>query len=240
MVWFGRIFKNVGLHIRTTLLAGVLITIPVVVTFVILKFVFDFFDPLLQPLFETFTDRYIRGMGVVALVIIIYLAGLVTTQVLGRRMIQLVQGAVDLIPVVRSVYRAARQATEVFSTLGASGNYSGVVLVDFPGNGLKSIGLVTGKLEDQDGNPLLAVYIPTSPFPTSGFLLILPPHQVTPTDMAVNDAMKLIVSAGTVGPGRIVSTPNPFRDGTPSPGFTSPPEGQRRESQGYDSRASNQ
>ena len=232
MVWFGRIFKNVGLHIRTTLLAGVLVTIPVVVTFVILKFVFDFFDPLLQPLFESFTDRYTPGMGMLALVIIIYLAGLVTTQVLGRRMIQLMHGTVDLIPVVRSVYRAARQATEVFSTVGANGKYSGVVLVDFPGNGLRSIGLVTGRLKDQDGNPLLAVYMPTSPFPTSGFLVIIPPHQVTPTDMTVNDAMKLIVSAGIMVPETIVSNPNPFRDGTPSPSSTFPPEGQRRESHG--------
>ena len=232
MVWFGGIFKNVGLHIRTTLLAGVLVTIPVVVTFVILKFVFDFFDPLLQPLFESFTDRHTPGMGILALVIIIYLAGLVTTQVLGRRMIQLMHGTVDLIPVVRSVYRAARQATEVFSTVGANGKYSGVVLVDFPGNGLRSIGLVTGRLKDQDGNPLLAVYMPTSPFPTSGFLVIIPPHQVTPTDMTVNDAMKLIVSAGIMVPETIVSNPNPFRDGTPSPSSTFPPEGQRRESHG--------
>ena len=208
MGWVGKILRTIGRHVRTTLVAGVLIIIPIVVTFVIVKFVFDFFDPLLKPLFEQFTDRYVRGMGIAALVVIVYIAGLVTTHVLGRRLIELGHSLVDQIPVVRGVYRAARQATQVFSTVNTNGNSGGVVLVDFPGNGLRSIGLVTGRLKDQHGNELVAVYMPTSPFPTSGFLIIMPEDRLTPTDLAVDDAMKLIVSAGVLSPERIEYSPS--------------------------------
>ncbi len=229
MHWIGQKLSTSGKHIRTTFIAGILIMIPVAVTALILKFVFDFFDGLLEPLFDQFID-YQLGMGIAGLAVIIYLVGLVTTHFLGKRLLQLANSAVERIPIVSGVYRAARQATEVFSTVGSgmNGKFSSVVLVEFPGNGLRSIGLVTGKLKDQDGNQLLAVYMPTSPFPTSGFLLILPEDKVTPTDMAVDDAVKLIVSAGVVVPDMIVSHPTAV-DGTPlqaAPPFASPPPDQ--------------
>ena len=237
----GQTLKIVGIHIRTTLIAGILLIIPVAVTFLILKFIFDFFDGLLEPLLDRFIDYQI-GMGIAALVIVIYLAGIVTTHFLGKRIIQLGNSCVDRIPVVSGVYRAARQATEVFSTVKSSSDskFSSVVLVEFPGNGLRSIGLVTGKLTDQDGTPLLVVYVPTSPFPTSGFLLFLPEHQVTTTDMAVDDAIKLIVSAGVISPERIVSHAYPV-DGTLSSTVSPfPAPDQPEQVPTPDNRASNQ
>ena len=207
MRWLGKCLRNIGRHFRSTILAGVLVIIPVAVTYVIFNFLFDTLDPLLQPRFEQFTDNYRAGMGIGALVVIIYVLGLVTLHVIGRRLLTIGHSIVDLIPLVSGVYRAARQATEVFSTVSTDGQYSSVVLVEFPGYGLQSIGLVTGKIKDQDGNNLLAVYMPTSPFPTSGFLVILPEDQVTPTDLPVDDAIKLIVSAGIVAPEKILYKP---------------------------------
>ena len=242
MAWIGKCFKVLGRHIRTTLIAGLLVVIPLVVTVVILKFAFEFFDTLLKPLYDQFSDVFRPGMGVAALVLVIYAAGLVTTQLLGRRFIELGHNLVGRIPVVSGVYRAARQATELFSKVSTDSKYGGVVLVDFPGNGLRSIGLVTGRLKDRDGNPLIAVYVPTSPFPTSGFLLILPDGQVTPTDLPVEDAMKIIVSAGIVVPERIVTNPDTF-EGGPFPTGSSPfqPEGQGAQPHApNDNRASNQ
>jgi uncharacterized membrane protein len=130
---------------------------------------------------------------------------------LGKRIIDLGINVVDRIPVVSGVYRAARQATDVFSNVAGNGRYSSVVLVEFPGYGLTSVGLVTGKIKDQKGNELLAVYMPTSPFPTSGFLIILPEDQVTPTNLAVDDAIKMIVTAGVVVPESIEADYYPFQ-----------------------------
>ena len=200
----------IGRHIRTTLLAGLLLIIPVGITFLILKFIFDFFDPLLKDFMGRFIDVY-PGMGIIALVIVIYLAGLLAAQVLGKRIIALCINFVDRIPVVSGLYRAARQATDVFSSVSSNGRYTSVVLVEFPGYGLTSIGLVTGRIKDRSGNELLAVYMPTSPFPTSGFLVILPEDQVTPTDLAVDDAIKMIVSAGVVVPKAIIADSYPFQ-----------------------------
>ena len=223
VTWTSRLLiKPLGRHFRSTLLAGVLIVVPVVVTAWLLRFVFDLFDPVLGEHLDRLPGAYVPGVGIVALVIIIYLAGLVTTHVMGRQLMKLVHNAVDLVPVVRSVYRAARQATEVLSMVGSTDSkYSGtVVLVDFPSSGLKSIGLVTARLKDQDGNPLVAVYMPTAPLPTGGFLIIVAEEHATPIDMAVEDAMKLIVSAGIMSPERITADTNPFVTaprGGPSP-----------------------
>ena len=233
--------RNMGRHIRTTLLAGLLVIIPAGVTFLILKTLFGFFDPLLKPLFEGAIDRYTPGMGIIALLIIIYVIGLITTHVLGRRIIRFGQELVERVPVVSGVYRAARQATEVLSNVQANGKFSSVVLVDFPGHGLKSIGLVTSKIKDKDGNTLLAVYMPTSPFPTSGFLVLLPENQVTPTDIQVDDAMKLIVSAGVIAPEQIKSYPNPLVAAPTMPWPPPlPPQGEELQAQDSDGRASNQ
>ena len=224
MFWIGKRLRRAGRHIRTTLLAGVLVVVPVVVTVVIFQFAFDFFDELLPPFYDP--DVFKPGMGIAALVIVVYVSGLVTTHFLGRRVIRLGHSIVDRVPVVNSVYRTARQATEVLSNVGSNGRFSSVVLVDFPGQGLKSIGLVTAKLKDQDGNPLLVVYMPTSPFPTSGFLVIMPENRVTPTDLPVDDAIKLIVSAGIMAPDMIISTPNAFASSPPATGSPPPPQDQ--------------
>ena len=165
-----------------------MVILPLVVTFIILKFLFDAFDPIIKDLIEEFAPRYaFPGMGIAGLALIIYLVGLITTHILGRRLIAFGHGIVDLVPVVRGIYRTARQATHVLSTVadGSQGKYSAVVFIEFPGYGLRSIGLVTAKMKDENGDTLLAVYCPTSPFPTSGFLCIIPEDRVTYTDLPV-------------------------------------------------------
>ena len=232
----------IGRHIRTTLLAGLLLIVPVGITLLILKFIFEFLDRLLKDFMDPFITVY-PGMGLVALVLVIYLAGLLAAQVLGKRIIDLGINVVDRIPVVSGVYRAARQATDVFSSVSAEGVYKSVVLVEFPGYGLTSIGLVTGTIKDRKGNDLLVVYMPTSPFPTSGFLVILPKDQVTPTDLAVDDAIKMVVSAGLVVPKSIVADSYPFQHAPSTVGRASSSPagaGASREAHSPDSLSSNQ
>ncbi|MCE2404092.1 MAG: DUF502 domain-containing protein [Dehalococcoidia bacterium] len=229
----------IGRHFRTRLLGGLLLIVPVGITFLILKAIFDFLDPLLKDFMDQFITVY-PGMGIVALVIVVYLAGILATQVVGKRIIDLGINVVDRIPVVSGVYRAARQATDVFSNVAGNGRYSSVVLVEFPGYGLTSVGLVTGKIKDQKGNDLLAVYMPTSPFPTSGFLIILPEDQVTPTDLAVDDAIKMIVTAGVVVPDSIDADYYPFQHAPSVARRASPVGVTMEETQSADNVSSNQ
>ena len=238
MFWIGRCLRISGGHIRTTLVAGVLVVVPLGVTIIILKVLFDFFDDLLKPVYDQFTDVFKPGMGIATLVLVIYLSGLVTTHFLGRRMIRFGHSLIDRVPVVNSIYRTARAATEVFSNVSSDGKFSSVVLVEFPGHGLQSIGLVTSKIKDKHGKTLLSVYMPTSPVPTSGFLVILPEDKVTPTDMPVDDAIKLIVSAGVMAPDRINANPD-VSDASPTDAPL-PAEDEVGASQPTDKRASNQ
>ena len=245
MLQIVQILKTLGRHIRTTLIAGLLIIFPVVVTAVILRVAFNFLDGLLEePLEQFIPGRYILGTGIVTLVVVIYLAGLVTTHFLGRRIIKLGHSMADRVPIVSGVYRAARQATDVFSAVSAksNGRYSSVVLVEFPGYGLRSLGLVTGSMNDKDGNTLLVVYMPTSPFPTSGFFVILREDQITHTDMPVDEAIKLIVSAGVVAPDRIITNPSTYVGAPYAPPWSSAlgSEGQPGQDQAPGNRTSNQ
>ena len=207
-----------GAHIRRTISAGLIVTIPLAITAVIINLVVDWFDPLLKPAFDYFLgpDRYREGMGIGALVVLIYLAGLLTTHVLGRRFIDYGHRIVGAVPVVRSIYNTLLQATEVLSIDKSTEKYSGVVLVDFPRAGSKAIGLVTSRVTDIEGKPSLAVFVPTTPVPTSGFLLIMPEESTIPVDVTVDEAMKLIVSGGILTPEDVLH-PRPENDSETDP-----------------------
>ncbi len=201
-----QVLRATGGHIRRTLSAGLIVTIPLAVTAVIINLLVDWFDPLLKPAFDSFLgpDQYWEGMGIVALVVLIYIAGLLTTHVLGRRFIDYGHRIVGAVPVVRSIYNTLLLATEMLSVDKSTEKYSGVVLVDFPMAGSKAIGLVTSRVQDVNGQPSLAVFVPTTPVPTSGFLLIIPEESAIPIDVTVDEAMKLIVSGGILTPDAVL------------------------------------
>jgi len=183
-------------HIERTLGAGILVVLPIGVTVVILKFFFDLLDPLLQdPILSLLPGPQIPGLGLVALVALVYLLGLVTTHVLGRTMVDFAHRILEVIPVVKSIYGTTRSAVQLLSNSDRQ-SYSSVVLVRFPHPGMQSIGLVTSRMQDADGDGVLAVYIPTTPIPSSGFLVMVKPEDVTHTEMSVEDAMKVVISGG--------------------------------------------
>ena len=188
-------FYPVFLHFERTLGAGILVVLPVGVTVLVLKFFFDVLDPLLEPAVDLLPGPSLPGYGLITLVALIYLLGLVTAHVVGRRIIDFGHRLMELIPIVKSIYGTARSAVIMLSSSNDH-PYSGVVLVQFPHLGMQSIGLVTSHMVDADGVEMLAVYIPTTPIPSSGFLVIVPAADVTPTEMSVDDAMKVVISGG--------------------------------------------
>ena len=189
-------FHGTAVHIERTLGAGILVALPIGVTILILKFIFD----LLEPLFQDTALRFlpgptIPGLGVVSIILLIYLLGLFTAHVIGRRLIDVTHKVMEMTPVVKSIYGTTRSAVQMLSGSPDHG-YTGVVLVKFPHEGARSIGLVTAKLRDTDGGELVAVYIPTTPIPSSGFLIMVRANEVTPTDLTVEEAMRVVISGG--------------------------------------------
>ena len=189
------LLKKFALHIRTTLIAGLLAILPIGVTLFVLKFFFELLDPILGPIFDMGNVRIFPGLGVIVLLILLYVVGIITTKILSTRIVNLGLKLIERIPVISSIYSTTRSGVEILS--GTQGFESrGVVLVDFPRPAMKAIGLITAELGVLNGEPMVAVYIPTTPVPSSGFLIVVALSDVTPTDISVDDAMKIIVSGG--------------------------------------------
>ena len=196
-------FRRPVVHIQRTLGAGILVILPIGVTVLVLKFFFDLLDPVLEPLVELLPGESVTGTGLVGLVILVYLLGLFAALVIGRRLIGFGHKMMEVIPVVKGIYGTTRIAIELLShngksngKLGENDQYSGVVLIDFPRDGIKSIGLITSTMLDTDGEEVLSVYIPTTPIPSSGFLVIVAASEVTQTDISVEEAMRVVISGG--------------------------------------------
>ena len=193
--------RRIRVHIERTLGAGILVMLPIGITVLILKFIFDLLDPILKEAWSFLPGPDIFGIGFATLVIVVYLVGIVASLVVGRRLIGVGHRVLEFIPVVKSIYGTTRSAVELLGSTNEN-RYSGVVLIDFPHPGTQSIGLVTSRMIDTNGEEILAVYIPTTPIPSSGFLVLVPAKSVTPTEMTVDDAMKVVISGGILA-GRI-------------------------------------
>ena len=191
--------RRIVVHLERTFAAGVLVMLPIGITALVFKFLYDLLTPILTPLTNLLPGPEIHGAGLFALMILIYVVGLVAAFVLGRRIIALGHRILEFIPLVKGIYGTTRTAVQLLSNgyrMDSGDKYRGVVLIEFPRPGIVSIGLVTSQMMDEDGEEILSVYIPTTPIPSSGFLVMVPGDQVTHTDMTVEDAMSVVVSGG--------------------------------------------
>ncbi len=201
------IARKVLFHFEATIGAGLLVVLPLVITIWVVKFFFDLLEPIFQETaLKHLPGPQIPGMGVLAMFVLIYVAGWFTTHGLGRRLINAGHRSVEFIPGIKRIYGPLRSAMQLLGNT-EDRPYRGVVLVEFPRAGAKSIGLITSQLGKPDGEDMVAVYVPTTPVPSSGFLIVIPTKDVTPTDISVDDAMKIIISGGLLA-GTIMGGPD--------------------------------
>ena len=192
-------------HLRAKLIAGILLVVPVGVTAFVLKLLFDVLDGLLVNIAETFYSRdedVPIGVGIALTIILVYVVGLIATNVLGRRLVRFINTCIEGVPIVKVVYSAVRQVVEAFTGTGKA-KFQRVVMVDWPRPGVKSIGFVTGQVIFKGDQRLLSVYLPTTPNPTNGFLAIVPENDVVETSMSVEEGIKMMISGGIVSPDSI-------------------------------------
>jgi len=186
-------------NLRRNFLAGLVIVTPIAATILIMKWLFDAIDGILEPVVELIFGRPVAGIGFAAIVILIYLAGLVAANVMGRRFIQFGESLVVRVPMAREIYNTTKQVVNSLM-LPQKGGFREVVLVEFPRPGMQTVGFVTNRVVDGSGHELLNVFIPTAPNPTSGFFQIIPPENTSRTNLSVEEGMKLVISAGMVSP----------------------------------------
>ena len=191
-----KFLRWLGRKARGHFFAGILITVPLGLTVWVFVQIFNWIDgPIQERIIEPIFDREIAGVGFAATLLLVYVAGVVASNVFGRRLIRYVESLLARIPVAGYFYGGIRQILQSFSAPDKTG-FMQVVLVEFPRKGTRTIGFITNEVSDQSGKKLLNVFIPTSPNPTSGFLQILDEDQIIRTDMSVDDALKMVVSGG--------------------------------------------
>jgi uncharacterized membrane protein len=185
-------------------LTGLLVIIPIWGTVLILKALFVAVDGILGDLLVRLVpSHYVPGLGILALIVLVFAAGLFATNFMGRRIVKWWEQLLDRVPLVRGIYSTLKSMIDVLS-FSEHASYNRVVMIQFPKNGHYCIAFVTGvtkgEMQDLSQEPLIHVYVPTSPNPTSGYFLLVPEHEVTSVDISVEEAMKLIVSGGLCSP----------------------------------------
>ncbi|MDE2406359.1 MAG: DUF502 domain-containing protein [Xanthomonadaceae bacterium] len=213
---------TLGQRLQRLFLTGLLTLLPLWLTWVVVKFVFvllgDLSKPLVEPGLRSIADGNPMTFGwlvepwvqnaiaLVATVGFILLAGWLTRRVIGQRLLGWFETLVSRIPLASTIYGSARKLLDILQT--KPDGTQRVVLIDFPHNEMKTLGFVTRVMREQGtGRELAAVYVPTTPNPTSGYLEIVPMEKITPTDWNVDQAMSFIISGGAVAPDSIPFSP---------------------------------
>jgi len=203
---------------RGNFLTGLAVLLPALITLAIIKWLFgtvsSITDILLFPLkFMLPQDEIYRPDGqyfwhwsFVALVLavgLISVAGWLTRYYVGKRMIAWLDGAMLRVPLLNKIYGTIKQVNEAFSS-GSKTSFKTVVLVEFPREGMYSIGFLTSEQRDEvqlkTREKVVCVFVPTTPNPTSGFLVLVPENKVTKLDMSVAEGIKYIISLGSIAP----------------------------------------
>lgn len=190
---------GIGKRLRTQFIAGILVVVPIGASIFVLGWIFQAIDGILQPLISAIWHRTIPGVGFATTVVVIYLVGVIASNIVGKRLVRYGESLLARVPVFRHLYTGVRQVLEGFATPDKTG-FMQVVLVEFPRKGIRAIGFITNELTDRSGEKLLSVFIPTAPNPTTGFLQIMREEEVVQTGISVEDALKMVVSAGRMIP----------------------------------------
>ncbi len=193
-------------RLRRTIMAGLTIIAPLWVTGWVLKTLFNWADGFSAPLIRQvakpfgYPEFHIPGLGFVLTFIILWVVGALAANVVGRSLWQFARETLEGLPLVRTIYAPVHQLMETLTSPGKAG-FEKVVLVEYPRTGIWTLGFLASDVpREAEAAPAHSIFVPTAPNPTTGFMLIVPPEQLRPTDLSIEEALKMIVSAGVVVP----------------------------------------
>ena len=204
---------SIPVRLRNAFLTGLIVLLPLLVSvwvfFAFAQELDSFFQPVLRPLL----GRSIPGLGFILGILLILAVGILTPYYMGRRIQTTLDRMMMRIPFLRGIYSTTRQVIDVVRASGQT-SFKQAVLVEYPRRGLYMLGFITadagfGSLEKNQDNPgnFVYVFIPTTPNPTSGFLVAVPRKDLIPLDISPEDALKLVVSAGLLQPHEKIKLP---------------------------------
>ena len=189
-------------------MAGVVVWMPLGITFLVIRAIVGFLDKTLLVLPDAYhPDRllgfHIPGLGVLLAVVLVLATGMIVANLLGRRIVNGWESLLARIPLVRTLYAGVKQILEAVLAADAK-SFRRVLLIEYPRQGVWSLGFMTsaelGEVQEKTSTKVIGVFIPTTPNPTSGFVLMVPEQEVVYLDMTVEQGLKMIISMGTVVP----------------------------------------
>jgi len=196
------------MHIRRYLIAGLLVWIPIGFTIFVLKLVVGIMDQTLlllphdyRP--ETLLGMNIPGLGIVLSIIVLLLTGMLVANIIGKQLVSYSERVLSKIPLVRSLYSSSKNFAEVLFT-NTSQAFKKVLLIEYPRKGIYSLCFQTStelaEIQAKTNDDVICVFVPTTPNPTSGFIMVVPASDTIELDMDIESALKMIVSLGVVVP----------------------------------------
>ena len=194
--------------LKANFIAGILFLTPLLATFYFLKLSIAWMDNILLVIPSRFRPEEllgfsIPGLGVLILFLLILGTGFLVRNYVGRKVVGLWDRLISTIPLVNRFYNSVKQLAETLAH-GSTKDFKRVVLVQFPKDGVYSLGYVTGvsagEVQEKTHKKCINIYVPTTPNPTSGYYLVVPEEEVIPLDMSVEDSFKLLISGGIINP----------------------------------------
>jgi uncharacterized membrane protein len=186
--------------LRNRLLAGIAVSIPLIVTVWVLKLGYNFINDISEPYLKVFGINY-PGVPFLVTLALLLIAGTMATHVIGRRVLGFAERMLMRVPVVATIYAGVKHIADSLKGFNNTANFKRVVYVEYPAEGCKLIGFVTGQFFDSNlQREMTTVVIPTAPNPMTGLVLVVDSLKVINSELSLDEAMKLIVSAGLVGP----------------------------------------
>ncbi len=201
--------------IRKRLVAGLLVIFPIFITFFVIKFLFGFVGGILSPVVtkaivllgysppDSKVDEFvITTVSLILTFAALYFIGLFATNFFGKLVLGYFDAILHKTPIIKNVYASSKQFLHIISLPGRQA-FKRVVIVEYPRVGMKVIAFATGGIKSKDGTELTSIFIPTTPNPTSGFLIYLPESDIVETSLTVEEGTKLIISGGILVPEEI-------------------------------------
>ena len=188
--------------VRNKFITGLLTLLPIYVTYLLLRFVVGFSPdiPYLRslPILES-NEMLVNTIEFILVLVVIFFIGLFVSNVIGKRFFHLFEVIMERVPLINTIYISSRQIMRTL-TLPGKGNFKQVVLIEYPRKDLWTLAFVTGYSKSKSGEQYVHVFLPTTPNPTSGFMLFLNEKDVRPSDMSVEEGLKTLISGGMVAP----------------------------------------
>jgi uncharacterized membrane protein len=185
---------------------GLVVIVPLVITFLVLNVLFTAVDGIASPIFDRIFDRHIPGIGFITMIVLILIVGSISRNLIARTIFRSMERLISTVPLARTIYTAMKDIINALQPGKKGRSFKEVVMIEYPRVGLHTIGFVTNEIsvhDHQSQDEMISVYIPNPPNPTSGFLVLLPRRNARVVDMTIEEGLKFVLSGGIVTTGNL-------------------------------------